>query len=292
MLAAAATGIQVGAAMVASRYVLDAIDPASLAMIRYSVGALCLLPAFLAVKRARIPLRDLGPIAVLGILQFGVLIAVMNWGLQLIPSGRAAVIFSSFPLLTMLFAALLGRETLGMNRTFGVLLTMAGVAVALLPKLLAEGFTAGDWRGEAAVLASAATGALCSVLYRPYLQRYPTVQVSTIAMAASVFFLAIFAAGEGFFTELPPLGNSGWVIAVLIGLSSGVTYFLWLWALGKASPTRVTIFLALGPVTATALGWALLDEPVGLLFLSGVALVVAGIWIAHRKPRQPVLPTT
>lgn len=292
MLAAAATGVQVGAAMVASRYVLGEIDPASLAMLRYTIGALCLLPACLAVRRARIPLRDLVPIAVLGILQFGVLIAVMNWGLQLIPSGRASVIFSSFPLLTMLFAALLGRETLGINRTVGVLLTMAGVALALLPKLMAEGLAGGDWRGEAALLASAATGALCSVLYRPYLQRYPTVQVSTIAMAASVFFLVIFAAGEGFFTELPPLGASGWTIVGLIGLSSGVTYFLWLWALGKASPTRVTIFLGLGPVTATVLGWALLDEPVGLVFLSGVALVIAGIWVAHRKPRTPVMPAT
>tara|TARA_R110000787_G_scaffold16622_33_gene51099 strand:+ start:12751 stop:13653 length:903 start_codon:yes stop_codon:yes gene_type:complete len=289
-LAAAITGIQVGAAMVASRFVLPDIDPASLAMIRYGVGALCLLPAYYTIRRARIATADMAPIAILGILQFGVLIAVMNYGLSLIPSGRAAVIFSSFPLLTMLFAAMLGRERLGLFRSAGVILTMGGVALALSHKLLTEGIGNGDWRGEIAIFISAATGALCSVLYRPYLQRYPTVQVSTLAMAASVLFLVVFAAYEGFFTTAPRLDQTGWVIVILIGLSSGGTYFLWLWALGRASPTRVTIFLALGPVTATALGWALLDEQVGPSFLAGLLLVATGIIIAHRKPRAPVLP--
>ena len=109
-------------------------------------------------------------------------------------------------------------------------------------------------------------------------------------MAASVLFLVVFAAYEGFFTTAPRLDQTGWIIVILIGLSSGGTYFLWLWALGRASPIRVTIFLALGPVTATALGWALLDEQVGPSFLAGLLLVATGIIIAHRKPRAPVLP--
>ena len=46
--AAAATGVQVGAAMVATRYVVGQTDPASLAMLRYIIGFLCLLPALTA----------------------------------------------------------------------------------------------------------------------------------------------------------------------------------------------------------------------------------------------------
>ena len=43
--AAAATGILVGAATVATRSVVDQAGPGSLAMLRYLVGLLCLLPA-------------------------------------------------------------------------------------------------------------------------------------------------------------------------------------------------------------------------------------------------------
>ena len=73
-------------------------------------------------------------------------------------------------------------------RAFGLI---AGVALSLTPKLGAA--HPGHWWGELAVLASAGVGALCSVLYRPYLQRYPTLPVSALAMGASVLFLAPMA---------------------------------------------------------------------------------------------------
>lgn len=42
--AAAATGVQVGAAFVASRMVVADVPPLTLAMMRYAIGLLCLLP--------------------------------------------------------------------------------------------------------------------------------------------------------------------------------------------------------------------------------------------------------
>lgn len=47
LLAAAATGVQVGAAMVASRFVVADVPPLTLALLRYSIGFCCLLPFFL-----------------------------------------------------------------------------------------------------------------------------------------------------------------------------------------------------------------------------------------------------
>ena len=44
--------------------------------------------------------------------QFGILIVLLNYGLQFMPSARGALIFATFPLMTMLLAAVLGKETL------------------------------------------------------------------------------------------------------------------------------------------------------------------------------------
>jgi hypothetical protein len=44
LLAAAATGVQVGAAIVASRFVVGEVPPLTLALMRYAVGFLCLAP--------------------------------------------------------------------------------------------------------------------------------------------------------------------------------------------------------------------------------------------------------
>ena len=130
-LAAAATGVQVGAAIVATRFVVDQASPASLALLRYVIGFCCLLPPALAAGGLRFERGDVVPVALLGMLQFGVVIALLNFGLQTVSSGRAALIFASFPLLTMLFAAALGRERLSLPKSTGVALTIAGVALAL-----------------------------------------------------------------------------------------------------------------------------------------------------------------
>ena len=282
--AAAAASIQVGSAMVATRMVVDQAGPASLALLRYALGVACLVPAILlSGSRARFAARDLLPIALLGITQFGILIALLNYGLRSVPSARAALIFATFPLLTSLIAAALGRERLTLSKLGGVLLTMLGVGLALGDKSLQSGAKGEAWVGELAVFASAVSGALCSVLYRPYLQKYPTLPVSAFAMLASVVFLVPVAAGEGFFAVRPGLTPVGWMAVAFIGVGSGVGYFLWLWALNHATPTRVTAFLALSPVTAAALGAWLLGEPVSPLAALGLASVAAGLALAHLR---------
>jgi drug/metabolite transporter (DMT)-like permease len=254
-------------------------------MLRYAVGFLCLLPfavASLRAARTKPPVRDLLAMAALGTGQFGVLIALLNYGLQHVAAAPAALIFSLFPLLTLLLAAVLGREQASGRLTAGVLLSIAGVALSLGPKLQAG---AGQgWWGEAAVLASACIGALCSVLYRPYLQRYPTVPVSAFAMLASVLFLAVAALAEGWPARVTALPLVAWAVVGFIGISSGIGYFWWLHALKHESPTRVTAFLALNPVTAALLGWLLLREPLPPQLLGAVALIAAGLVLATARP--------
>ena len=281
--------MQVGATIVASRFVVAEVPPLTLAMLRYAIGFLCLLPFALAALRglrARPPARDLLAMAALGIGQFGILVALLNWGLQTVPAAPAALIFSLFPLLTLLLGTVLGREQVTPRLAAGVLLSIAGVALSLAPKL--QAVHAGGWWGELAVFASASVGALCSVLYRPYLQRYPTVPVSAFAMLASVLFLAVIALREGWPARIGGLSASAWAVVLFIGCSSAVGYFWWLYALKHESPTRVTVFLALNPVTAVVLGGWLLGEPLPPTLLAALALIGAGLWAATRP--APVKP--
>jgi drug/metabolite transporter (DMT)-like permease len=283
LLAAAATGVQVGAAIVASRFAVAEVPPLTLAMLRYAIGFACLAPfAWKALAGARANAGDLLAMAALGIGQFGILIALLNFGLQHIGAAQAALIFSLFPLLTLLLAAALGRERVTPALVAGVLLSIAGVAVSLAPKLGAP--QSGQWWGELAVAGAACTGALCSVLYRPYLQRYPTVPVSAFAMLASVLFLALLALGEQWPARIATFSAPAWAAIAFIGVSSGIGYYWWLYALKHESPTRVTVFLALNPLTAALLGWALLGEALHAAALGALLLIGAGLWLATRPP--------
>jgi drug/metabolite transporter (DMT)-like permease len=293
LLAAAGSGVLVGAAIVASRFAVAEVPPLTLAMLRYAIGFCCLLPfAGRGLRKYRtrpvVPVAahrstDLLAMAALGIGQFGVLIALLNFGLQRVGAAQAALIFSLFPLLTLWLSAAIGREKVTWPLLAGVLVSIAGVALALAPKWSPS--ATGDWWGELAVLGSAAIGALCSVLYRPYLQRYPTVPVSAFAMLASVLFLALFALGEQWPARVGSFSAPAWAAIAFIGVSSGLGYFWWLYALKHESPTRVTMFLALNPVTAALLGWWLLGETLHPAALAALVLIAAGLWLATRPAR-------
>lgn len=281
-LAAAGTGIQVGATLVASRYAVEQTGPATLTLLRYALGlAVLLIPALLAPK-VRFAPRDLLAIALLGIGQFALLVALLNIGLQYTTAARAALVFASMPLLTLLLAALIGQEKLSGAKGLGVLLTLIGVGLALGEALAAPTENGRDWLGTLAVLGSAVTGAICSVLYRPYLARYPVVRVGALAMAAAILSLLLPAWWEQGTTPLTAIDMTAALAVLFIGLSSGVFFFLWLWALRHAPASRVAVFLALSPPTAALLGVLLLDEPLTLSLLAGLAAIVAGIVMAHR----------
>ena len=284
--------MQVGAAIAVSRLAVAEVPPLTLAMLRYVVGFACLVPfawGGLRDWRAAEPLHgrvaDHAAIAVLGVVQFGILVALVNFGLQRTGAAEAALIFSLFPLLTMLLSAGLGGDRMTAALAGGVLLSMAGVAVALAPKL---GLRTGEgWSGELAVLAAALLGAICTVLYRPYLRRYPTVPVSALAMLASVAFLAVAALVEDWPARITGFSATAWAATLFVGISSGIGFFAWLYALKRESPTRVTVFLGLNPPTAALVAWALLGESLHAALFAGLALVTGGLWLATRGAPAP-----
>ncbi|NWF57231.1 MAG: DMT family transporter [Syntrophaceae bacterium] len=154
----------------------------------------------------------------------------------------------------MALAAFLGQERFTGAKTIGALLAIAGVGFAVGEKAIQRRGEAGEWIGELGVFGNALCGAVCSVLYRLYLQKFPTLPVSALAMLASVGFLAVLAAGEEFFNVWPRFTAIGWLAALFIGVNSGIGSYFWLWALNRTAPTKVTVFLALSPGTAAILG--------------------------------------
>lgn len=283
LLAAMLTGILVGASMVAIRHISQDIGPGSQAFLRYSIAYLCVLPFLLRAKDVHIDRKDMVAVTMIGVVQFAVVVVLLNFGLQYMSAARAALIFASFPLLTMLVGVAMKREQFTRPKAIGVGLTILGVGLTI-----GEGLSAGagenELLGALAVLASALCGAICSVLYRPYLSRSSTLAIGSLSMAASIGFLLLLAMNEGLFADFNSIIAKTWESVLFIGVSSAIAYMAWLWALRHTDPTRVSIFLSLSPVTATFLGYLMLGETVSISTGIGIVTIIIGLWAATRKP--------
>jgi drug/metabolite transporter (DMT)-like permease len=101
-----------GTAAAVTRYLVGDADPLTLAVLRWGIGFLCVLPIALLL-RARWPMRrDWPAVAALGICFFGLFFIFYNIAVGYTTAARASLALSTLPLQTMLIGALLGAEPL------------------------------------------------------------------------------------------------------------------------------------------------------------------------------------
>ena len=86
---------------------------------------------------------------------------------------------------------------------------------------------------------------------------------------------------SGGLAQIGRFGPGEAIAALYLAAGGGaLAFFLWVFALQRASPTRVANTMAVNPLVAGLLAAALLDEPFTLNLAIGLAAVFAGIWIA------------
>jgi drug/metabolite transporter (DMT)-like permease len=276
-----------GGATALIRFMIGSTDPVTLAALRFGLGFALLLP-LASWLRSRWPARGDWPGVIgLGVLFFGLCFALFNWALSFTTAARGALAMSTLPLLTMLAGAALGVERPTARKSCGVIIAVGGAAVALLAGLATA--PRGAWRGDLIMLAAALCMALYNVWSRPFIRRSGPLAFVTATMGAGSSCLAVVAWLHGGLAEVAAYSAPQWLALLYLGaIASSLSFFLWVSALERTTPTRVASTLALNPITASLLAAFILAEPVGLNLLAGIAAVLAGIWIASTEPRGQV----
>jgi drug/metabolite transporter (DMT)-like permease len=210
---------------------------------------------------------------------FALFMGLFNLSLRYTTAARGALALSTLPLMTMVVGAALRIEPLTARKTIGVLVAMAGVALALATGL--DDAPAGAWRGDAIMVAAALCYSLYNVWSRPFIARSDSLAFVTAGMGAGSACLALLAWASGGFAAAGRFGLAQWTaVTYLVVIGAALTFFLWVFALARTTPTRVANTITLNPVTASIVAAILLGEPIGFNLVVGVAAVFAGIWLA------------
>lgn len=196
-------------------------------------------------------------------------------------AGRASLFLYGQPIFYMALAAwLIPTERIGARGVTGFLAAAVGMVLLFNEKLAAMGPT---WVGDVIILGAAFVWGVQSLFLKVRLKGQDAFQITAwVQLVAVVLFLPIaWGKGEG----LPDLTN----IYVLTGASyngivgTGITQVLWVMLLAQYSPSRVSSFMFLCPVFGIFLGALILDEVLGVLTLSGAALIAAGIYLVNTR---------
>jgi drug/metabolite transporter (DMT)-like permease len=265
------------------------IPPATFAVFRMSVALAVLAPVTLA---QRIPLprrgRDWCLIAGTGIILLGVNYGLLNWGIQFISSGLAAVLQAMTPVFGFVFAHLLLRdERMTPWKGAALALGVVGVGLVFRDQLEVGGAQAG--RGSLAVVASAACVAIAYVVMR----RRGTDLHPTLITAGQLLFAIGPLALYGVAIEGNPMAMRWSRTAVLSGvylavLGSVVGVWLNYWLLKRIGATKLLSMGLVEPLVAVLLGVAFLNERMTVETISGgvcILISVAVVLDIFREPR-------
>ncbi len=248
---------------------------------RVGIAALVL---FAALRLARNPMprqpAAWRAFAVMGLLNNAVPFSLIVWGQAEIASGLAAILNATTPMFTVLVAhAFTADERLSAGKLAGIGLGIAGVAVMLGWDAL--GGLGGDVAAELAVLAAAASYAFAGV----YGRRFAAMGIAPLATAtgqvtaSSLMLLPVMLMVERPWTLAMPSAATLAAVLALAVLSTALAYALYFRILAAAGATNLLLVTLLIPVSAVALGIALLGEAPQVQHFAGMALIGAGLLV-------------
>jgi drug/metabolite transporter (DMT)-like permease len=217
------------------------------------------------------------------ILSFGIPYAVVYWCEQYIPSGLAAVLFATYPLMVAALAHFfLPGERLDSAAAAGLLLGFGGVAVIFSDDLRRLG---GDEVRTAALvmLASPAVSAVSMVLVKRWGRGIHPLSLGAVPMLAAGLAIGVVALA---FEGGRPIVFDARSVGALLYLSifgSAVAFTVYYWLLARVSATRVALSSYLIPVVAVVVGALAFDEPLRPRLLGGSALVLLGVVAVSRR---------
>jgi drug/metabolite transporter (DMT)-like permease len=273
---------------------VEGLTPPTVAWARIALGAvvlhLYLWRKGLTLPRDRTTWRHFTVAALAG---SAIPFTMLAWGEERITSALTAVLNASTPLFTAVAAAVLLRDRLRGAQAIGLLVGLAGVAVA-------AGLGGADLAGSSVSgsLASVGAGA-CYGLSFAYMRKHlvglaPVVAAAgqlTVATIALTPIALVSSVRDGAHVSPKRL-----LCLVLLGaIGTGVAYVLNYRIIAELGATKASLVTYVIPVVAVVVGIVVLGERFELRMLVGGLMIIGGIALVHswavRRPLPPLIGT-
>ena len=223
---------------------------------------------------------------VLGLFGNAIPFSLIVWGQTHIASGLASIINATTPLFTILIAGtLLSDERITGGKLIGVALGILGVAVLIIgPSRMIE--ITSDTTAQLAVVGAAISYGFATV----YGRRFKAMGISPLTtVIGQVTTATVILLPLALILERPDqLSNPSiqvWLaVFSLAAFSTVLAYILFFRILSSAGATNVVLVTFLVPITASLLGWLVLDEQLYIEHFIGMVFIGLGLASIDGRP--------
>ncbi len=266
-----------GSTFVITKFLMNSIGPFMVIGLRLVISLIVITP--IALKRGfqwkMLIQKDYLLFGLTGVtLYFG----LANTGLNQTTAANAALIQAANPAAVALLSAIILKETITLQRGFGIALSIIGVLlVSGIPTAGGESYLFGNLLMIGSVIAWA--------VYTIQSRKIPTSVDALVSTTASfftgLFWLMPFILWEYTRLGAPIITPVSWVSLVYLGtVASALAYFLWNFALNSVEASLAAPFINLIPIIGLVLS-ILAGETVTFFQILGGLIAILGVLVTQ-----------
>lgn len=273
--ASAFVGIRVG---------LHGYSPGALALLRYFVASIAMIPLYIFYrsKGCSMNKNEFIRIILIGVFGIGVYNIALNYGEVNIDAATASFIVNQAPVLIVIFAVLFLKERLNFAGWLGFFISCIGVCIIAFSEhekiqLQIDVFY---------IIIATITSAVYTVMQKPLLTKFNGIELTALVIWSGTAVLLVFAPQLTHEVTIAPLFST--FTAIYLGIFPGViAYTLWSLALARTSASQAGSYLYILPLLTTLVGWICIKEiPSMLSFSGGLVALVGSIIVQFGKNKE------
>ena len=254
-----------------SKIGLEGFSPLPMALLRHFFTALFFFTLAFFSKMRLPKLKDVPWFFLTGFSGFAMFSILFNIGLETTDVSTASIIIGTFPIMTVILAAIVFKDKIALGSYVAVGIQFIGIIV-----LFANKGSFSISVGALLLFLSALTLAVYNVTQKHLLKKYQPIEIITYSIIACLLLMSMYIPKAISEIRLAS-ARALWAVIILGVVSSGVSTILWSTAVSKAtSVTTITNFAFLTPFLAILYGLILVPEPLALKTIIGGIVIIGG----------------
>lgn len=272
-------------ASVATKFGVLSVSPLILANTRFFIAGILLLAftyLFFKHKSYRLPTRrEFIQLSVFGLLNTTIYLGLYVFAMKYTAAGIGSLAVSTNPLIISIISGYVINRTPTGKEWFGIIVSMAGIAIATYPLL--NGNTTTN-TGIILLITSMISVSFASVYYAKVNWALPNLLINGWQVLLGGVFLLPFTIYFSNFSNLA-LDIRFWVSVLWLSIAVSIAGLICWFYLLKLDTVKASLWLFLCPLFGFLFAWLLMDEPITGFTCVGTLLVLSGLFIGQRKSK-------
>ncbi len=272
-----------GGVPVLGKIALHQIPPLSFTLIRFFLASIFMVPLFLKSK----PKLDkyflnaflISILAVLNVVFFA-------YGIRLTDATISQMLYTSVPIIAVIFSILVLKERLTKQKITGVLLGFVGALLIVISPIIIKGQSDQmSFLGNIIICLAVFSFSLYTVLSKSVQKHLSPIQLTSMFVILTTLIMIPLSLTE--VSSYPNWWQSLSLQSILSTMYVGIAgtfiyYSLYQYAIKHGSPVIASMTLYLQPIATYFWAYFLLGEKLNLYFILGAILVFLGAWVITR----------